>query len=267
MNTADKKTAPCNHPCPVCQSTTAYLDSVNFNKSCEEVRGLFLPPSEKFIDYFLCNQCGFCFAPEMYAWSFDDFGKYIYNQDYEQVDPDYKLLRPQGNANLIDQWFGSRKSGLRHLDYGGGSGLLSRELRDKGWDSTTYDPFVNADVRVSDLGSYDLVTAFEVFEHVTDVEGLMHNLRTLCKDGLVVFSTLLSDGEIAPAKKVTWWYAGPRNGHISLFSTQSLHVCMLRSGFQFASASPNLHIAFRHLPAWAHHLMGTPEPQPEPSPI
>lgn len=261
MQTTEENKSRLSCSCPVCHAQASFLDSVNFNKSCEEVRGLFLPASEKWIDYYLCDQCGFCFVPEMYRWSFDDFGRHIYNQNYEQVDPDYKSVRPQGNAQLIDQFFGSSKATLRHLDYGGGSGLLSTVLRDKGWDSTTYDPFVNADLKVADLGCYDLVTAFEVFEHVTDIDGLLRNLYTLCKpDGLVLFSTLLSDGEIAPGKKVTWWYAGPRNGHISLFSAKSLHVCMQRSGLQVASFSANLHMAFRQLPQWASHLMKQPEP-------
>jgi hypothetical protein len=33
-----------------------------------------------------------------------------------------------------------------------------------------------------------------------------------------MFSTLLSDGNIKLGQKLTWWYASPRNGHISLFS-------------------------------------------------
>lgn len=102
---------------------------------------VFLAPSDKWIDYFLCDQSGFCFVPEMYAWSFDEFGKHIYNQDYEAIDPDYKHARPQSNAQLIEQLFAGSKIHLRHLDYGGGSGLLSRILCGKGWDSTTYDPF------------------------------------------------------------------------------------------------------------------------------
>lgn len=264
MQTIEEQASASTCPCPICGAGTTLLDRVDFNKSCEEVRGFALPPSGKFIDYFLCNQCGFCFAPELHAWSFDDFGKFIYNDGYELVDPDYKQVRPQANAQLIDHLFAGSKTLLRHLDYGGGSGLLSSILCSKGWDSTTYDPFVNSDVRVDDLGDYDLVTAFEVFEHVTDIGGLLRNLRTLCKpDGLVLFSTLLSDGEVVPGEKLAWWYAGPRNGHISLFSAKSLHLCMHSSGFQVASFSPNLHIAFRQLPTWACHLMKNPATQPD----
>lgn len=113
-----------------------------------------------------------------------------------------------------------------------------------------------------------MVTAFEVFEHVTDIDGLLLNLHTLCNpDGLMLFITLLSDGEIAPGKKVTWWYAGSRNGHISLFSARSLHACMQSRGFHVASFSPNLHLAYRQLPNWANHLVKVPEPQAQPSPI
>jgi hypothetical protein len=40
----------------------------------------------------------------------------------------------------------------------------------------------------------------------------------------VLFSTLLSDGEIVRGRPLRWWYAAPRNGHISLFSAQSLRL-------------------------------------------
>ena len=72
-------------------------------------------------------------------------------------------------------------------------------------------------------GSFDLVTAFEVFEHVPDIDILFTDLQSLVKaEGLILFSTLLSDGEIGRDRPLSWWYASPRNGHISLFSAQSL---------------------------------------------
>lgn len=247
---APKRTAHC----PVCTAPCAPLDRVDFNKNCEEARGKKLPDSGILVEYVLCDECGFCFAPEFGEWAFGDFEEHIYNQDYEKVDPDYKLSRPQGNAEFVDQLLGSAR--ITHLDYGGGSGLLSAWLRDKGWDSRSYDPFVQRDARISDLGTFDLVTAFEVFEHVPDIDELFANLLQLMKpDGLLLFSTMLSDGEIARGKPLTWWYAAPRNGHISLFSGKSLRTSLNRRGLQFASASANLHVAHRGVPVWARHFL------------
>jgi hypothetical protein len=46
------------------------------------------------------------------------------------------------------------------MDYGGGHGILGDHLRDAGWDSTSYDPFVDRNVAFDRLGRFDLIAAF-----------------------------------------------------------------------------------------------------------
>ena len=242
-------------PCPVCGKRALPLDVVDFNKSCEEPRGKYLPLSGIPVYYYLCEECGFCFAPEFQRWSHQDFAERIYNADYAAVDPDYSGTRPKNNAALIDKLFGKSREEIRHLDYGGGAGLLSRALSETGWRSASYDPFVDP-AGAGRLGTFDLITAFEVFEHVPDIHGLLRELGGLMSDNsLVLLSTLLSDGEIAKDKRLTWWYASPRNGHISLFSQKSLAIALARIGLKFGSFARGLHVAFRSLPKWASHLM------------
>ncbi len=244
--------------CQVCGAMANHLDTVDFNKCCLEPGGRRLPRSGKSVDYFLCPVCGFCFAPELQAWTAEQFAKSIYNDGYAFVDPDYVSARPLANADMVDKLFGASKASLRHLDYGGGLGLMSETLRGKGWDSRSYDPFVNPDQAVADLGQYDLVTAFEVFEHVPRVATLLDHLQALCKpDGLVLFSTLVSDQMIAQGRRLTWWYAAPRNGHISLFSSESLRRCLGSRGLMLGSWSKEMHAACLQVPAWAAHLGGT----------
>lgn len=242
-------------PCPICAGTCPPVDVVDFNKSCEELRGKFLPLSGIPIYYLLCEHCGFCFAPEFASWRLEDFENNIYNSEYVQVDPDYLDSRPRANASGLASLFGERGTEIRHLDYGGGGGLLSEILRQSGWRSTSYDPFVDRGLLPGDLGKFDLITAYEVFEHVPEVERLMADLTSLLAEGgIVLFSTLLSDGNIASRQRLSWWYASPRNGHISLFSRQSLAILAAKKGFNFGSFTPGFHAFWRTVPAWAEHI-------------
>lgn len=243
--------------CPVCNGSCALLDVVDFNKSCEEARGKFLTLSGVPVYYAMCNQCGFCFAPEIAKWGLKEFAEKIYNDNYVLVDPDYIENRPKQNAANLIATFGARALEIKHLDYGGGSGGLSALLKDAHWHSTTYDPFVDTQVAIEQLGQFDLVTAFEVFEHVPDVGLLMANLRALlAPQGVVMFTTLLSDGHIHPNQRLSWWYASPRNGHISLFSKKSMTLLARDHGFHFRSFSPGYHALFTAPPPWAVHILG-----------
>ena len=208
------------------------------------------------ISYVLCDQCRFCFAPEFATWSLEQFETKIYNAEYVVVDPDYLDTRPRANANSLLATFGTRGTDLRHLDYGGGRGLLSDLLREKGWHSESYDPFVDRSVSLQDLGRFDLVTAYEVFEHVPDVRRLVADLGSLLNpDGVVLFSTLLSDGNLSPGHPLSWWYAAPRNGHISLFSARSLAALGVIEGFSVGSFSQDLHAFWKNIPPWAAHIL------------
>jgi SAM-dependent methyltransferase len=241
--------------CPVCNGACSLLDVVDFNKSCEEARGKFLDLSGIPVYYALCRKCGFCFAPELVTWELEEFEERIYNDEYVFVDPDYLETRPRANAAYLISLFGDRAHSIKHLDYGGGSGLLSKVLSDSNWQSISYDPFADRNVGIEELGKFDLITAFEVFEHVPDIQELMSNLHSLLSpNGLVMFSTLVSDGSIHANQRISWWYASPRNGHISLFSRKSLGILARDSGFNFGSFSEGLHVFFTKEPSWADHI-------------
>lgn len=247
---------PLQPACPVCSAPTAALDVVDFNKSAIEAEGHFLPLSGEPIYYFLCDGCGFCFAPAICAWPVQKFKDWIYNDGYAEVDPDYLEVRPRANAALLEQAFGEQRDQIRHLDYGGGNGALSAELRRLGWNSESYDPFQDAGVDLASLGRFDLITSYEVFEHVPDPNALMDTLHDLLKPvGLILFSTLVSDGQVQAKQRLNWWYAAPRNGHISLYSSASLQHLAEQRGFFVASFSAAYHVMAKEIPAWAQHLV------------
>ncbi|MBU3558520.1 class I SAM-dependent methyltransferase [Polynucleobacter sp. Nonnen-W13] len=242
--------------CPVCNRQSVLLDVVDFNKSCEEARGKFLPLTGVSIYYSHCPNCSFTFAPEFEKWTESDFLKYIYNDDYIQIDPDYIDVRPKNNSEVLKQLFADQKSFIRHLDYGGGNGKLSQLLNQDGWNSETYDPFPASSLSLSDLGKFNLITAFEVFEHVPNINILMSNLAEVMSDDcLVLFSTLVSDGNIKSNSRINWWYASPRNGHISLFSKKSLELLGSKYNLNFGSFSDGFHCYWRLVPNWAKHVI------------
>ena len=238
--------------CPVCGNPTDLYDVVDFNKSCREVEGIHLALAGVPIYYRRCAACEYTWAPEFRQWSDSDFLNHIYNEDYVDVDPDYVSERPQINAHLVTQLFGKERGRIRHLDYGGGNGGLSALLAQQDWNTASFDPFPGDGRTAESLGKFDLITSFEVFEHVPDPDALMANLLTLMDEKcLVLFSTVASDGSILPNGRLTWWYASPRNGHISLFSTRSLALLAERHGLHFRSFDLSTHCFYNVMPAWA----------------
>jgi len=242
--------------CPICSGNSRLHDVLDFNKVCGDANSHFEGLSGLPIYYALCEQCGFCFAPEIMRWESDEFERNIYNNDYIKIDPDCIDIRPRQFSEQLLQLFDPKSNPFTHLDYGGGNGLLSKILRGEGWNSTTYDPFTNKDLKIEQLGKFDLITAFEVFEHVPDVHELMNNLSSLLsQNGVVYFSTQLSDSHIHQGKKLDWWYAAPRNGHISLFSKHSLQLIAEQHRFNLASNWVCFHAMFTTKPAWAARLI------------
>ena len=243
--------------CPICGDCARPHDVVDFNKSCEEARGAFLPLSGEPVYYDRCRGCGFCFAPAMCRWPIATFSEKVYNDGYAAIDPDYLERRPRSNAEALATMFPDFVPQGRHLDYGGGNGTLSRSLRQHGWNSVSYDPFADPGVDPAELGSFDLISAFEVFEHVPDIGAVLETLSAALRErGIIFFTTLLSDGAIKPNERLVWWYAAPRNGHISLFTRQSLSLLAERFGFVFASMSPGTHLFLRGAaPDWAASLL------------
>lgn len=243
-------------PCPICSHAAPPWDVLDFHKTSQTEAGAGLPLSGEAVYYHLCEACGYCFAPALIAWSPEDFKARIYNEDYEKVDPAGTEERPTSNAEALQALFQDHGTNLRHLDYGGGQGLLSQCLSAQGWDSSSYDPLLDRNLDPADRGPFDLVTAFEVFAHVPDPQALLRELSGLvAEQGILLFSTQLSDGHLRPDQRLTWDYAAPRNGRISLFSREALTRLAGQWGFRCSSLTEGLHVFWKVIPPWAAHLI------------
>lgn len=129
------------------------------------------------------------------------------------------------------------------LDFGGGSGLLTRLMRDRGHDfrwHDAYSPNLLARGFEGDVqGHYDMLTAFELVEHLPDPMATFEQLRALAP--VMVIST-----ELVPRDKQVlddWWYYAPESGqHIGFFTHAALELVSKRLGLYLSSNGRNLHV-------------------------
>ena len=225
--------------CHVCRSPERFVFRKEQNVSC----GDYFAGSRLYgddlgqVDLLECVACGFGTFPHMRDWPEQRFRDEIYNEAYSLCDRPFIEDRPRKLA----AWIAATFQPCRLLDFGGGNGVMASLLGNKGFDASHYDPFYG-DTRPPVDGA-DVVTAFEVVEHVPDQAALFAALRALCNPGgLIVFSTLL---KAQRSEANDWWYASARNGHVSFHTTDSLARIAQACGLHTLSLSRELHLAAR----------------------
>lgn len=170
------------------------------------------------VDYFICSDCGYVRTEAPY-WLDESYSDAIAATDVGLVNRNLnnvKLLEP-----IISGLFGED---VVCIDIGGGYGLLTRLLRDVGFDCYTWDKYCDnlfaKDFDAEGGKQSGVLLAFEVMEHLESpaefVSSKMkeHGCRSL------IFSTQLYSGS-GPA--MDWWYLSFETGqHISLFTERTL---------------------------------------------
>jgi hypothetical protein len=173
--------------------------------------------------YFRCSQCGFI-QTEKPHWLGEAYESAITSLDVGLV---YRNLEMVGvTERLIDENFDRE---ARFLDFAGGYGLFVRLMRDKGYNFFRQDKFcpnlfaTNYDLYdLPPTTRFELVTAFEVFEHLPDP---CHETQRMLElsDSIFFTTEIVPSSQIAGAED--WWYFAPETGqHISFFSRKALDV-------------------------------------------
>jgi hypothetical protein len=234
--------------CKICEGPSALYGVVDMNRSCETHKGLQVALAGVPIYYRQCATCGFLFTDAFDDWGQAEFKTHIYNDRYHIFDPDYHGSRPTGNAGAVANLWASHKTGMRVLDYGGGNDVFCTALRASGFkEAITYDPMVPEHAGRPD-GKFDLVTCFETLEHLPDpVAGIGKIIEYVADPGAVFYSTLTQPDDFHKYG-IAWWYVGPRNGHVSIFTKRALAMAWGKYGFQTLPLSAGIHLAYRTLP-------------------
>jgi SAM-dependent methyltransferase len=206
---------------------TLLFDAVDFLKCASEQDFYSFGLAHTPVPYRRCSKCGFIFTNFFDEWSAEDFAAAIYNDDYRLVDGDYSTARPSRCAEKIAHMFEGHEN-LEILDFGSGSNIFSRRLASFGFSHVeSYDPFSSPS---KPTALFDIITCFEVLEHAPQPPATVSEMLSYLKDdGCIIFSTAIQPNNIEQIRG-GWWYIAPRNGHVSIYSAESLAVLARRLG-------------------------------------
>jgi len=187
------------------------------------------------VSYYRCLGCGFV-RTEDPSWLSEAYATPIARLDVGLLSRCFRL------ANVTEAVVRTMPAGGRYLDWGGGYGVLTRLLRDRGLDFRHHDAYAPNYFAIGLEGeieeTWDLVTMFEVLEHLTDP---FHELERLAAAApVLLFSTQLLP-EPAPLPGLWWYYALETGQHVSLYTLQTLQTLAARLGRRLVSDGVHLH--------------------------
>lgn len=192
------------------------------------------------ITYYKCQNCGFIQTEDPY-WLDESYTDAIALLDVGLVSRNN--LYSKISREIIIEHFNYQS---KFIDYGGGYGLFVRLMRDMGFDFYRQDKYCKNifanffDLENCDIDQkFELLTAFEVFEHLNNPIEEINNMFKY--SDTILFSTELYKTE--DIKKLSrWWYLASETGqHISFYSLTTLEFIAKKFDCVFFSNN-NLHL-------------------------
>ena len=189
--------------------------------------------------YYYCDACGFL-QTEYPHWLDEAYSSAIATADTGLVRRNIGLSKTL--TVLLFLIFGRKK---KYLDVAGGCGLLTRLMRDIGFDFFWSDKYCENMFARGFEGEkhgmeFSAVTAFEVMEHVYDPLSLLTEIMSNSKTRTVIFSTELFEGK-SPQPEVWWYYTFETGQHISFYQKRTLQTIADKLNLNFYS-SGGIHI-------------------------
>jgi SAM-dependent methyltransferase len=206
--------------CKICGAPTV----VAFSLPVAKKTGHPIPAAPDDCPYFECERCRFCFSTHLDAADHTE----VYDEDYwNNQDPDWygRVSETLRLVLLANSLLCRPPYELEILDFGCGIGgfveMSRRSLQLDVWGTDIVPPKVGRErfLPVVDR-QFDVIVTCEVLEHVPTPSATFRQLRSWLKPGgVLAFQTAEYDPN---GEGRDWWYVGPDNGHISLYSRGAL---------------------------------------------
>ncbi|HEX7357382.1 MAG TPA: class I SAM-dependent methyltransferase [Ignavibacteriaceae bacterium] len=169
------------------------------------------------VSYFKCSKCDVLFTEKPY-WLDEAYSRTINLSDTGLLSRN--LYFSQIISVLL---FFEFDKYARYLDYAGGYGVFTRLMRDIGFDFYWNDPYTQNllangfEYNLETNLKFELLTAFEVFEHLENPNAEIEKMLTLSES--IALSTELLPADVPDLK---WWYYGFDHGqHITFYSSKT----------------------------------------------
>ncbi|MEM6854487.1 MAG: class I SAM-dependent methyltransferase [Planctomycetota bacterium] len=217
----ERRNSPGHSPdvstCKICGGRSPKV----FGLPSSKLAGRDIPNLPDDCTYYRCSRCQFLFAHLL-----DDIDNtQVYDESYwDNQDPDWhgrvnQTLRLVMLSNLL---LNRLPWELEICDFGCGMGTFVEAGRKHlGLKVTGFDiirPKFGLDHFIDTMPEqrFDLVVACEVIEHLPDPLGMIEPaIRSLKPGGVFAYQTAVYEPEGCGRD---WWYLGPANGHVSLYS-------------------------------------------------
>lgn len=192
------------------------------------------------VKYYKCLETGFIQTEEPY-WLNEAYSEAITKLDVGLVSRNEELRNVA--VQIIDRCFNADK---KFMDYAGGYGLFTRMMRDRGYDFYHHDNYCkNIFAEFFDLSdceqqdNFELVTAFEVLEHLANPLEEISKIKHLGENMFV--TTVLQPEQLKSVND--WCYFIPEMGqHISFYTIESLEYIAKQLGMHLLSNGTNMHL-------------------------